>query len=76
VLKNDLDKNHALIIYFDRLTWRWYLPSRNELEEKYKLPVVTRLADGVVFGVQSATVHVRTSEKNTKTRLMKMVVGS
>ena len=55
-LRNELNKNHALVIYFDRINWRWYLPSRNELEETYKLPVVTRFADGVVYGVQSETV--------------------
>jgi hypothetical protein len=54
-LKDALNNNHALVIYFDRITWRWYLPSRNELEETYKLPVVTRFADGVVYGVQSDT---------------------
>jgi len=56
-LKNDLNNNHALVIYFDRITWRWYLPSRNELEETYKLPVATRFADGVVYGVQSETTQ-------------------
>jgi len=61
-LREDLNKNHALIIYFDRVTWRWYLPNRNELEEIYKLPVVTRFADGVVYGAQSDTVNVWTSD--------------
>ena len=57
VLRDDLNNNHALVIYFDRLTWRWYLPSRTELEETYKLPVVTRFADGIVYGVQSETMQ-------------------
>jgi len=61
-LREDLNKNHALVIYFDRVTWRGYLPSRNELEEIYKLPVLTRFADGVVYGAQSDTVHVWTSD--------------
>jgi len=51
-LRDDLTNNHALVIYFDRLTWRSYLPSRNEVEETYRLPVVTRFADGVVYGVE------------------------
>jgi hypothetical protein len=55
-LRDVLNKNHALVIYFDSISWRWYLPNRNELEETYKLPVVTRFADGVVYGVQSETV--------------------
>ena len=61
-LRDELNNNHALVIYFDRINWRWYLPSRNELEESYKLPVTTRLADGVAYGVQSNTVHVRTAD--------------
>ena len=55
-LRNDLNNNHALVIYFDRITWRWYLPSRSELEETYKLPVVTRFADGVVYVAQTETI--------------------
>ena len=61
-LQDGLNNNHALVVYFDRINWRWYLPSREELEESYKLPVATRLADGIVYGVQSETVHVRTSD--------------
>ena len=61
-LRDDLNNNHALVIYFDRINWRWYLPSRNELEERHRLPVVARFADGVVYGAQSETVHVRTSD--------------
>jgi hypothetical protein len=60
-LRDELNRNHAVVIYFDRITWRWYLPTRNELEDTYKLPVATRLADGVVYGAQSETVHVSTS---------------
>ncbi|HKY27438.1 MAG TPA: hypothetical protein VJM12_05780, partial [Pyrinomonadaceae bacterium] len=50
-LQDDLTNNHAVLIYFDKITWRWYLPDRNELEESHKLPVITRFADGVVYGV-------------------------
>jgi len=49
-LRDDLNNNPALVIYFDKITWRWYLPDRNELEESHQLPVVTRLADGIVYG--------------------------
>ena len=62
-LRDDLNNNHALVIYFDKITWRWYLPNRNELEETYKLPVVTRLADGVVYGAQSESLkYISTPE--------------
>ena len=54
-LRDELQNNHAVVIYFDRVTWRWYLPDRKELEESYQLPVVKRLADGVVYGAQPGT---------------------
>jgi len=56
-LTYDLENNHALIIYFDQVTWRFYLPERNELEASYDLPVVTRFADGVVYGAQTETLQ-------------------
>ena len=51
-LREKLGNDHALVVYFDRITWRWYLPAQSELEGSYKLPVAKRLADGVVFGAQ------------------------
>jgi hypothetical protein len=51
-LRDELNNNRAVVIYFDRVTWRSYLPARDELES-YKLPVVKRLTDGVVYGAQS-----------------------
>ena len=56
-LRDDLNNNHAVVIYFDRINWRWYLPTRNELEDSYKLPVVTRFADGVVYGTHLNLQH-------------------
>ena len=53
VLQDDLLNNRALVIYFDRVNWRWYLPERHELDESYKLPVLRNFADGVVYGAQS-----------------------
>ena len=56
-LRDDLNNNHTLVIYFDKITWRWYLPDRNELEESHELPVLTRLTDGVIYGAQSETLQ-------------------
>ena len=50
-LKGELAANRALLIYFDRVDWRWYLPSRTELEGLYQLPVLMRFEDGVVYGL-------------------------
>lgn len=62
-LRDELNNKRAVVIYFDKINWRWYLPNRNELEESYQLPVATRLADGIVYGAQSDTLHhIRTSD--------------
>jgi hypothetical protein len=58
-VRDEVNVNYALVIYFDNITWRWYLPDRKELEESHKLPVMTRLADGVVYGTQSAIQKTR-----------------
>jgi hypothetical protein len=40
----------ALLVYFNQITWRWYLPTQEELASTCKLPVLQSLSDGVVFG--------------------------
>ena len=62
VLQNDLTKNRAVVVYFDRVDWRWYLPGQHELEETYKFPVAARLADGVVYGGELQTSNMRSPE--------------
>jgi len=51
-MKIEVAQQRAVIVYFDRIQWRYYLPSREELEQSYKLPVMQQLGDGVVFGSQ------------------------
>jgi hypothetical protein len=62
VLREDLINNRAVVVYFDRVNWRWYLPDQHELEETYKFPVVTRLGDGVVYGAESQTSNTPSPE--------------
>lgn len=42
----------ALIVYFNEITWRWYLPSVEEIESSGNLPVLKRVGDGVIFGTR------------------------
>jgi len=51
-LRNELMQNRAVVVYLDRITWRWYLPSKDELENVYRLPILVRLDDGVVYGIK------------------------
>ncbi len=38
------------VLLFDRITWRWYLPSGEEISRQ--LPELKRLADATVYGVE------------------------
>ena len=51
-MRNKLTQNRAVVVYLDKITWRWYLPSKDELENVYKLPVLDRLDDGVIYGIK------------------------
>jgi hypothetical protein len=51
VLTSDVMQNHAVIVLFDKVDWRYYLPRREELEDTYNLPVMLRLQDGIVYGL-------------------------
>jgi hypothetical protein len=39
----------AAVVYFGEMTWRHYLPSKEELEADGRLPVLARLGDGTIF---------------------------
>ena len=51
-VRNELMQNQAVVVYLDKITWRWYLPSKDELENVYRLPVLVRFDDGVVYGIK------------------------
>jgi hypothetical protein len=51
-LRNEVIQNRAVVIYLDKITWRWYLPTKDELENVYHFPILTRLNDGVIYGIK------------------------
>ena len=71
-LRDNLTNSQTVLIYFDKITWRWYLPDRNELEESHKLPVVTRLADGVIYGVMPTSNNINQTEENQAASVIKV----
>ena len=50
--RGEVIRQRAVVVYFDRIAWRSYLPSKDELEDFYMLPVLVRLDDGVVYGIK------------------------
>ena len=45
----------ALIVYFNNITWRWYLPSVDDLVEMNALPAARTFADGFVWSQDRAS---------------------
>lgn len=46
----ECERGNALIVYFDRITWRWYLASKEEIESQCNIPLVNRMDDGIIYG--------------------------
>jgi 4-amino-4-deoxy-L-arabinose transferase-like glycosyltransferase len=49
---NDIAKKGALLVYFDKVTWRWYLPTQEEVVTTCHLPILKQFSDGTVYGVR------------------------
>jgi hypothetical protein len=45
-------EGRALFVYLNKVTWRWYLPSIDEVESIGNLPVLRRMQDGVIYGTR------------------------
>ena len=50
-MKKRLKISYGLLVYFNRVRWRWYLPSVTELEETIGLRLIIRTDDGSVYRV-------------------------
>jgi len=51
-MRFELLQNRAVLVYLDKITWRWYLPTKDELNNVYKLPVLFQLDDGTIYGIE------------------------
>lgn len=50
-MRNELIQNRAVVVYLDKIR-RWYLPAKDELEKVHNLPILIRLNDGVIYGIE------------------------
>ena len=53
-MSTEVRSGAAAVVWFDRITWRWYLPARQDLEVEHHLPVLSALEDGAVLGKGAA----------------------
>lgn len=49
-VSSEVRKGKALILYFDQVDWRWYLPSLDSLEKEYGFIIENRFRDGALLG--------------------------
>lgn len=52
IMKERIKKNNGVLVYFDSITWRWYLPQISELERQLHLKLVTKCADGAIYKIE------------------------
>ena len=45
----------ALVAYLEGITWRWYLPTAEDIESSSDLPVLKRFKDGTVYAIREPT---------------------
>lgn len=55
LIAEDLVEHEGVIVLLDRVAWRWYLPSEEDLVNALPLVPVARVADGVIYAGAGST---------------------
>ena len=50
-MRRRLQNEKGVIVYFFEITWRWYLPTADELIEQIPLSLLKQSADGAVYEI-------------------------
>jgi len=51
-MKNDLQTTDGVVVYLNKIYWRWYYPTEKELEEHVSLQVFEQFNDGTIYRVR------------------------
>lgn len=46
----ECEEGNALLVYLDQFTWRWNLPSKEEIESLFSISLAVEMEDGVIYG--------------------------
>jgi hypothetical protein len=49
VVKSRLNKDKAMVVFFNQIGWRGYLPSAAEVEKAMGMPPLVQARDGSIF---------------------------
>lgn len=50
-IKRQLEDKKAVLLWIDKLSWRRYLPSEEELKKELDLKIVQKYNDGKIYGI-------------------------
>ncbi len=53
-MRSRLSEADGVIVYFDRIKWRWYLPTFDQIRETLPLQIIYKGRDGVVAQIKKA----------------------
>ena len=57
IMCKNIKVNGDYLAYFDKVTWRDYLPPLDEIQQKCELSVIRRLSDGIIYGQGDADIQ-------------------
>lgn len=49
-IREQIKKQITVLVYFNTIDWRWYLPSEDELKERLSLGIIESRSDGAIYG--------------------------
>ncbi len=55
-VRERLGEGNGVVVYFKAISWRWYLPSEDELKENLGLSVIAREEDGAIYQLRKGMV--------------------
>jgi hypothetical protein len=50
-LSKQLENKKAVLVWIDKLSWRRYLPSEEELKNELNLRIINKYSDGAIYGI-------------------------
>jgi len=51
-MRKELEMGKGVLVYFNKISWRWYLPSEKELKKHLKLHLLATEEDGSIYQVE------------------------
>jgi hypothetical protein len=52
-MRDQLENGDGILVYFNTVTWRWELPSENELKEQLPLRLIARGTDASIYKIDT-----------------------